>query len=162
MIARIPQIVSRTIASALVASTLAFGAATLAAPFNFNFDPAITYGQIQVDINGSVVNPYDSDNNSALVDVPASIFGAQRPSVTADGSLDTSMLNIASIEGNTGFQFVIKSAKLIEGTGNRQQIQLEIGVVNQSAEVGSHAVQFTLENTMTGATMPVGVLVNVQ
>jgi hypothetical protein len=162
MIARIPQIVSRTIASALVASTLAFGAATLAAPFNFNFDPAITYAQIVVDINGSVVNPYDSDNNSALVNVPTAILGAQRPSVTADGSLDLSMLNIASISGNDGFQFVIKSAKLVQDANDSKQIQLEIGVVDQGATVGSHPVQFVLENTMTGATMPVGVLVDIQ
>jgi hypothetical protein len=162
MIARIPQIVSRYIASALIASTLAFGTATLAAPFNFNFDPATTYAQIQVDINGSVINPYDSDNNSALVNVPTSILGSQRPSVTADGSLDLNMLSIASVNGNPGFEFVIKSAKLVQDANDSQQIQLEIGVVDQGAEIGSHPVQLILENMTTGATMPVGVLVNVQ
>jgi hypothetical protein len=150
MIARIPQIVSRSIASALIASTLAFGTATLAAPFNFNFDPATTYAQIQV------------DNNSALVNVPTSILGSQRPSVTADGSLDLNMLSIASVNGNPGFEFVIKSAKLVQDANDSQQIQLEIGVVDQGAEIGSHPVQLILENMTTGATMPVGVLVNVQ
>lgn len=160
MIARIPQVVSSTIASALVASTLAFGAVSLAGPFNF--DPATAYGQISIDINGSVVNPYNSVNNSALVNVPASIFGTQRPSVTADGSLGTSMLSIASIQGNDNLQFVIKSAKLIQGDGNRQQIQLEIGVVDNGATVGTHPVQFVLENTVNGSSMPVGVVVDVK
>lgn len=160
MIARIPQVVSRTIASALVASTLAFGAVTLAAPYPTQLDPATTYGWISVASDGTVVNAYDTDTNSVLINVPASdFFGAFNPSVTANGSLMDQVINLSTVNAPEGLQFTLVSTKLIRG--DSPTLQLEIAVKDTGASVGIHGVQFRLENPSSGNAINFGANVTV-
>jgi hypothetical protein len=162
MIARIPQVVSRTIASALVATTLAFGAATLAAPYPTQLDPATTYGWITVDQSGGVVNPYDSDTNSAIISVPASsFFGARTPSVTADGTVVDEGISLSAVNAPEGLEFTLESVKLVRSDSGKT-LQLEIAIKDKGASVGTHGVQFQLENKTTGGVLNFGTSIDVQ
>lgn len=162
MIARIPQLVSRTIASALVASTLAFGAVSLAAPYPTQLDPATTYGWITLNQSGSVINAYDSDTNSALVSVPASaFFGARMPSVTSDGTVVDQGISLSAVNAPEGLEFTLKSVKLVRGDDGKT-LQLEIAIKDNGASVGTHGVQFQLENTTTGGVLNFGTSIDVQ
>ena len=162
MIARIPQVVSRTIASALVASTLAFGAATLAAPYPTQLDPATTYGWISLATDGSVVNAYDTDTNSTIITVPASsFFGTQTPSVNADGSVVGNNISLSVLNAPEGLNFTLESVKLLRD-GARKTLQIEIAVKENGASVGTHGVQFQLENASSGNVITFGASVDVK
>ncbi len=162
MIARIPQVVSRTIASALVATTLAFGAASLAAPYPTQLDPATTYGWINLAADGTVVNAYDTDTNSTIISLPAaSFFGIQTPSVTADGSLMDNTVSLSVLNAPEGLSFTLEKVKLVRD-GNLKTLQLEIAVKENGAAAGTHGVQFQIENASTGNVINFGASVEVK
>jgi hypothetical protein len=162
MIARIPQVVSRTITSALVATTLAFGAVTLAAPYPTQLDPATTYGWIRLDPTGSVVNAYDTGTNSTIISVPASnFFGSFTPSVKADGSVVDQNINLNVVNAPEGMEFTLENVKLVRNDAGNT-LQLEVGVKGNQALFGTYGVQFQLENKTSGGVVNFGANIDIQ
>ncbi len=161
---RVPFRAAAIAAIAVFAGSLALTASAQTTPVQY--DVATTYGFITMSSDGTVVNPYNETNNSAVVTVPGKSLFTVDPTTSADGSLASGTITLAlqaapsASSAKFPFQLTLLNARY-----NRRALLLEVKPDKGTATsilVGDYVLPLVLTDTVAKKQLTMNVIVRVQ